>query len=161
MDERLALGSDVIVVNEDRRVVHGFYGFFLLVVLVGTWAILAFVEQPADVASQNRIALLVVAGLASAALIARWIYEARYPARLEVTRDRISAKRRGRAKETILTRTTGELKFGVESMVIAGRGTVTPVLAIPDSDQEALGIAGYDGPKIRQACEALGWHFVD
>ena len=161
MDEYPEPRSDVIVVNEDRRLVHGLYGFLLLVVLVGTWAILSYVEQPADVASQNRIALFVVAGLASGALIARWIYEARYPARLEVSRDRIAAKRRGRAKETSLARTTGELTFGVESMVIAGRGAVTPVLRIPGSDQDALGIAGYDGPKIRQACEALGWHFVD
>ncbi|MDQ3914752.1 MAG: hypothetical protein M3323_05390 [Actinomycetota bacterium] len=161
MDQEPPPRPDVIVIKEDRRLVHGLYGFFLLLVVGGAWAVLTFIEQPPDVARENRIALLVVAGLFSTAIVARWIYEARHPARLEISRDRIAAKRRGRQKAAVLQRTTGELSFGLKAMMLGGHGAVASVLRIPNSDQEAIGVMEYDRRNIRQACESLGWRFVD
>ncbi len=105
--------------------------------------------------------MFVLAGLASTAILGRWVYEARHPARLEISGDRIVAKRRGRAKETILQRTTGELAFGMQTVLGGAHPAAAPVLGIPESDQEPVGVTGYDMSKIRQACHALGWRFVD
>jgi hypothetical protein len=61
----------------------------------------------------------------------------------------------------VLQRTTGELVFGIKGMVLGGHAAATPVLGVPGSDQEAIGVMAYDRRNVRRACESLGWRFLD
>ena len=147
--------ADAIVVDEDARAVHGLWLFLILLTVGGWWAMFAFVE----ITGENRIAMHVVGGGMTTAFAAGWIHGARHPARLEISRDVIVEKRRGGKRPITIERTTGDLEFGVRSMVIGGRGSVTPILINPDDPKTEIAIATYDRQKLRQACEAVGWRF--
>ncbi|MFP5351252.1 MAG: hypothetical protein ACLGIB_01640 [Actinomycetota bacterium] len=149
--------GDVIVVKDDRRAVHVIGAVLVALVGSGWWALYAFVE----VTPENRIAGHVVGGGMTAVFLGLWLYEILYPARLEISHPTIVQKRKGRHRSITLQRTTGELAFGVKSMVVGGHGSVTPVLMIPDDPQQPIAIATYDRKKIKEACEVVGWRFTE
>ena len=150
------LHGDMIVVGEDARVNHFLWGLMLAITLGGFWALQAFVEMTRE----NRIASYVLVGLMSTVWIALWVYGVLHPAHLEISHAAIIERRRGVLRSVTLQRTTGELAFGVRTAVIGGRGAVTPVVYIPGEARSEIAITSYDRTKIKQACEAVGWHFV-
>lgn len=153
----VAPSDGVIVVNEDRRAAHFLSALLVGLTVVGWWALNAFVEMTPD----NRIAGNVVGGGMTAIFLGMWIYQIRYPARLEISHPLIAYKRRGRHRTVTLQRTTGDLAFETRTAVIGGHGSVTPVLAIPDDPQTAIGIATFDRKQIKKACETAGWRFSE
>ena len=149
--------GDVIVVEEERHVVHFVWILLLSLTLGGLWAIYAFVEMT----DENRIAISVVGWGMTAFFAGAWIYAVRFPDRLEISYEAIVRRRRGRRSSTTLQRTTGELAFAIKSMVIGGHGSVTPVLTIPGEQGPQIATGTFDHKKIRQACESVGWRFVE
>lgn len=147
----------MIVVKEDRRAVHFLGALLLGITVIGWWALNAFVEMTAE----NRIAGNVLGAGMSAIFLGMWIYQVRYPAHLEISHPSIVQRRRGRHATLSLQRTSGELAFEVRTMVIGGHGSVAPVLTIPGEPDNVIGIGNYDRKRIKQACEAVGWHFPE
>ncbi len=109
--------------------------------------------------ADRRFALVILFGIFTAVLAGFWVYEIRHPLRLEVSRDLIEQKRRGRPRSKALVRTTGEVIIEMR-MSEGAHGGSFPVLKVPGADGW-IDVSRYFPEKVREACEAAGWRFAD
>ena len=112
---------------------------------------------PDDGPPENKYVGAILVGLMSTILIARWIYEALHPEFLEITYEAIIQSRRGRHAKQVIQRTTGEFVFGVGS----NGKSVYPYIAARGDEENHLVVMSFDRDKVKEACEAVGWRFVD
>jgi hypothetical protein len=148
--------SEAVVVNENAKTARGLTIFCLVLVAGGWLAMRLFVEM----VRENRIAIDVIAGVGAALLVWRLIFEVRHPARLEITRDAITQRRKGRTRSTVIGRVTGDLTIDLKATFVGQHATVTPMLWQVGGDGTEIGLATYEQPDVKKACESAGWRFV-
>lgn len=139
--------SDPIVVEQSKTNVNVLWGFLSIAFAVA----LSRGHLGAQTAS-GRAVVDVLFGAAVVVSVAMWISSFRHPARLEVTRDVISLRFRGKPKSLELRR-TGDLYVYRR---ITPRGGAYTYLKAAGSDA-AIPLAYFQWKEVERACRAAGW----
>jgi hypothetical protein len=146
--------DDAIIVSETGWK-HWIFGF--LSVAFATVLIRGHMGAETDT---GRTTVDLVFGLLTVGTIAVWWLMSRHPARLEISREKITLRHRGLPRTQQIPRTSGDLYVKHVMMGSIKSKTRTTYLCTP-GNETSLQLDMFNREEVTRACLATGWRFID
>jgi len=146
--------GDAIVVSETGWK-HWIFGFLSVV-----FAAALVRGQMGAETDAGRISVDLVLGFLTVGTIAAWWWMSRHPARLEISREKITLRHRGLSRMQQIPRTSGYLYIKHVMAGPAKAKTRTTYLCTP-GNETSLQLDMFKRDEVTRACLATGWRFID
>ena len=143
---------DCFAIKQSNMNVHAIWG-----TLAGAFAIALWLGHKGAETDAGRLAVDLFAGGIVVISVAFWVWFLVHPAELHVSPELITLLHR-KSKGSTDLRPTGELYL--HRVRVGAKGGTQTYLRVTGSD-EMIPLVFFDWKKVREACLATGWRFVE